>query len=320
MSQLDVRSARLEQPSSAQTARGIEYWTVGRLARVVTMLFVAAIFVFPIVGFIAMAFRSEDGVSTGAGGFLGLGDVSLSNVVHNWSQVNGFGPNGGLFTQWILNSLFVAGGGALLGLVAALPAGYAMARLRFRFRRAILMTTLVTMVMPNTVLVIPLFLEVNAIGAVGELWPVLIIMGFFPFGVYLSYIHFMTTMPRELVEAARIDGLSEVAIFWRIGLPISRQAVVLVGFFAFVANWTNFFLPLALLSSNQDNNTLSIGIQQLIGASPLFNPTVAAGLDVKLYMPQLALATFISMLPLLVVFVGAQKYLIRGETVGAVKG
>jgi multiple sugar transport system permease protein len=308
MSRLDVRSAR------------VEYWTVGRLARVVTMLFVAAIFVFPIVGFIAMAFRSEHGVDTGAGGFLGLGDVSWSNVVHNWSQVNGFGPNGGLFTQWILNSLFVAGGGALLGLAAALPAGYAMARLRFRFRRVILMITLVTMVMPNTVLVIPLFLEVNAIGAVGELWPVLIIMGFFPFGVYLSYIHFMTTMPRELVEAARIDGLSEVAIFWRIGLPISRQAVVLVGFFAFVANWTNFFLPLALLSSNQDNNTLSIGIQQLIGASPLFNPTVAAGLDVKLYMPQLALATFISMLPLLIVFVGAQKYLIRGETVGAVKG
>ncbi|TQR87354.1 carbohydrate ABC transporter permease [Mycobacterium hodleri] len=320
MSQLDVRPAPIEHPGPDPKGRGADQWTVGRLARVATMLFVAAIFVFPIVGFIAMAFRSERGVDTGAGGFLGLGDVSWGNVVHNWSQVNGFGPNGGLFTQWILNSLFVAGGGALLGLVAALPAGYAMARLRFRFRRVILMITLVTMVMPNTVLVIPLFLEVNAIGAVGELWPVLIIMGFFPFGVYLSYIHFMTTMPRELVEAARIDGLSEVAIFWRIGLPISKQAVVLVGFFAFVANWTNFFLPLALLSSNQDNNTLSIGIQQLIGASPLFNPTVAAGLDVKLYMPQLALATFISMLPLLIVFVGAQKYLIRGETVGAVKG
>jgi multiple sugar transport system permease protein len=320
MSQLDVRSAPPSQAGTAQPERGIEHWTVGRLARVTTMLFVAAVFVFPIVGFIAMSFRSERGVDAGAGGFLGLGDVSWSNVVYNWSQVNGFGPDGGLFTQWILNSLFVAGGGALLGLVAALPAGYAMARLRFRFRRAILMVTLVTMVMPNTVLVIPLFLEVNAIGAVGELWPVLIIMGFFPFGVYLSYIHFMTTMPRELVEAARIDGLSEVAIFWRIGLPISRQAVVLVGFFAFVANWTNFFLPLALLSSNQNNNTLSIGIQQLIGASPLFNPTVAAGLDVKLYMPQLALATFISMLPLLIVFIGAQKYLIRGETVGAVKG
>jgi multiple sugar transport system permease protein len=145
-------------------------------------------------------------------------------------------------------------------------------------------------------------------------------MGFFPFGVYLSYIHYSTTMPRELVEAARVDGLGEVGIFCRIALPISKQAVVLVAFFAFVANWTNFFLPLALLSSRQDNQTVSIGLQQLIGASPLFNPTVAAGLDVKLYMPQLALATFLSMLPLLAVFLGAQRYLMRGETLGAVKG
>jgi multiple sugar transport system permease protein len=307
-------------PRTGRRRRGIESWSAGRLARVVTMLFVAAIFIFPIVGFVAMAFRSTEGVAAGSGGFLGLGDVSLSNARFSWSQVNGFGPDGGLFTKWMINSLVLATSGAALAVIAALPAGYAMARLRFRLRRTMLLITLVTMVMPNTVLVIPLFLEVNAVGAVGELWPVALIMGFFPFGVYLSYIHFMTTMPKELVEAARMDGLSEVSVFLRIALPISKQAAVLVTFFAFVANWTNFFLPLALLSSNQDNNTVSIGLQQLIGASPLFNPTVAAGLDVKLYMPQLALATFISMIPLLLVFLGAQKYLIRGETVGAVKG
>jgi multiple sugar transport system permease protein len=218
------------------------------------------------------------------------------------------------------NSLFVSVGGALLAVLAAIPAGYALARLRFRFRKTVLVVTLITMVIPNTVLVIPLFLEVSAIGAVGELWPVLVIMGFFPFGVYLSYIHFMTTMPAELVEAARIDGLGEIAIFFQVGLPISKQAVALVAFFSFVANWANFFLPLALLSSNQSNKTISIGLQELIGASPLFNPTVAAGLDVKLYMPQLALATVISMLPLLLLFIGAQRYLMSGQTVGAVKG
>lgn len=308
-------------PRAGGGRTGVGAWSVGRLARVVTMLFVASIFVLPIVGFIAMAFRSHENVVADRDGFLGLGGVSWDNVVFSWSQVNGFGPGGGgLFTQWMTNSLIVAGGGALIAVVAALPAGYALARLRFRLRKAMLVVTLVTMVMPNTVLVIPLFLEVNAVGAVGELWPVTLIMGFFPFGVYLSYIHFMTNMPTELVEAARIDGLHEVAIFARIAVPISKQAVVLVGFFAFVANWTNFFLPLALLSSNQENKTVSIGLQELIGASPLFNPTVAAGLDVKLYMPQLALATFISMLPLLAVFLGAQRYLIRGETVGAVKG
>lgn len=300
---------------------GSSKWTPGRLARVATMLFVATLFIVPIIGFIAMAFRDNDSVQAGSDGFLGLGGMSWDNVVYSWSQVNGFGPNGGgLFVQWMGNSLFVSVGGALLAVLAAVPAGYALARLRFRFRRTVLVVTLITMVIPNTVLVIPLFLEVSAIGAVGELWPVLVIMGFFPFGVYLSYIHFMTTMPAELVEAARIDGLGEIAIFFQVGLPISKQAVALVAFFSFVANWANFFLPLALLSSDQNNKTISIGLQELIGASPLFNPTVAAGLDVKLYMPQLALATVISMLPLLILFIGAQRYLMSGQTVGAVKG
>ena len=319
---LTTRPPRLSRvPRTEDHPVGSSKWTPGRIARIATMLFVATLFIVPIIGFIAMAFRDNDSVQAGTDGFLGLGGVSWDNVVYSWSQVNGFGPNGGgLFVQWMGNSLFVSVGGALLAVLAAIPAGYALARLRFRFRKTVLVVTLITMVIPNTVLVIPLFLEVSAIGAVGELWPVLVIMGFFPFGVYLSYIHFMTTMPSELVEAARIDGLGEIAIFFQVGLPISKQAVALVAFFSFVANWANFFLPLALLSSNQSNKTISIGLQELIGASPLFNPTVAAGLDVKLYMPQLALATVISMLPLLLLFIGAQRYLMSGQTVGAVKG
>lgn len=307
--------------NSAPGVVGAKHWTVGRIARITVMVIIAAAFILPIIGFIAMAFRSQEGVLAGTDGFLGLGGMSWDNVVFSWSQINGFGPgDGGLFTRWVGNSLVVAVIGGVLALVAALPAGYALARLRFRGRKVMLFATLLAMVMPNTVLVIPLFLEVNAIGAVGQLWPVAVIMGFFPFGTYLVYIHFMTTMPQELVEAARIDGLSEIATFFYVALPISKQVIALVAFFSFVANWTNFFLPLALLTSNQENKTISIGIQELIGASPLFNATVAAGLDVKLYMPQLALATFLSMIPLLIVFLTAQRFLIRGQTVGAVKG
>lgn len=315
-----MTSARIDRET--HDIVGSRRWSPGRIARVATMSLVAAAFIFPIVGFLVVAFRSDAGLAAGTGGFLGLGDVSWSNVVHSWGQIMGFGgaDNRGVFLQWMGNSLFVSVGGALLAVAAAIPAGYALARLRFRFRRTVLVVTLLTMVMPNTVLVIPLFLEVNAVGAIGQLWPVLVIMGFYPFGVYLSYIHFMTTMPPELVEAARIDGLGEVAIFFQVATPISRQAIALVTFFSFVANWTNFFLPLALLTSNFNAKTVSIGIQDLIGSSPLFNPTTAAGLDVKLYMPELALATFITMLPLLAVFIGAQRFLMRGQTVGAVKG
>ena len=300
---------------------GSSKWNPGRVARIVVMTVIAAAFLLPIIGFIALAFGSQENIEAGRSGFLGLAGMSWDNIVYSWNQITGFGPgNGGLFQQWMLNSVIVAVGGAALALIAAVPAGYAFARLRFRFRKTFLMATLLAMVMPNTVLVIPIFLEVSAVNAVGQLWPVAVIMGFFPFGVYLSYIHFMTTMPHELVEAARIDGLSEIRTFFLIGLPISKQAIALVAFFSFVANWTNFFLPLALLTSSQQNKTISIGIQELIGASPLFNATVAAGLDVKLYLPQLALATVISMIPLLVMFIGAQRFLVRGQTIGAVKG
>lgn len=314
----------LSAPSrmSSHRADNVRRWDAGRIARVVFMSIVALAFLYPLVGFFTVALRSDDGVANGTGGFLGLGGISWTGIQHSWGQIFAYGgadtPH--VYITWLLNTILVAVGGGILALLAALPSGYALARLRFRFKRLILIITLLAMVMPNTVLVIPLFLEVNAVNAVGELWPVAVIMGFFPFGVYLSYIHFRTAMPHELVEAARIDGLGEIAIFLQVALPISRQAIALVAFFSFVANWTNFFLPLALLTSSFGTQTISVGIQSLISSSPLFNPTTAAGLSVKLYMPELALATAISTIPLLIVFIVAQRFLIRGQTLGAVKG
>ncbi len=303
-------------------ARVVRRWDAGRVARIAFMSIVALTFLYPLVGFFTVAFRTDSGVADRTGGFLGLGGISLSGIMHSWGQIIAYGGSDTphVYLTWIGNTLIVAIGGGVLALVAALPTGYALARLRFRGKKLVLIITLLAMVMPNTVFVIPLFLEVNAVNAVGKLWPVAVIMGFFPFGVYLSYIHFRTAMPFELVEAARIDGLGEIAIFRRIALPISKQAVALVAFFSFVANWTNFFLPLALLTSSFGTQTISVGIQSLISSSPLFNPTTAAGLSVKLYMPELALATVVSTVPLLIVFIVAQRFLIRGQTLGAVKG
>jgi multiple sugar transport system permease protein len=312
-------SAITGRPARVGTVRR---WDAGRIARVAFMTFVALALLYPLVGFFAVALQSDSGVAANSGGFLGFGNISFAAIQHSWSEIFAYGgldtPH--VYVTWLGNTVFVAVTGGVLALIAAVPSGYALARLRFRFQRTILVITLLAMVMPNTVLVIPLFLEANAVSAVGELWPVAVFMGFFPFGVYLSYIHFRTAMPHELVEAARIDGLSEVGIFIRVALPISKQAVALVAFFSFVANWTNFFLPLALLTSSFSGQTISVGIQSLISSSPLFNPTAAAGTPIKLYMPELALATAISTIPLLIVFIVAQRFLIRGQTLGAVKG
>ena len=191
----------------------------GRIGRLVTLLVFAVGFGYPLLAFLAVSFRSDDG--TGLGGF------ALSNAWASWQTVLDF--NGGVFLRWLVNSVVVAGGGSLIAVLAGVPAGYAMARLRFAGRRLLRFVTLLTMVIPNTVLVIPIYLEVSAIDAINNIWVVALLMGFYPFGVYLAYIHFKTTLPTQMIEAARIDGLSEVSIFLQIALPVSKQAVALVG-------------------------------------------------------------------------------------------
>ncbi|HTJ38027.1 MAG TPA: carbohydrate ABC transporter permease [Dactylosporangium sp.] len=282
---------------------------IGRTGRVVTLLLFAVAFGYPLVAFLTVGFRHDDGG--------GLGALSLGNARANWDDVLAF--NNGVFLRWLANSVVVAGGGSLVAVLCALPAGYAIARLRFAGRRLVRFLTLLVMVVPNTVLVIPLYLEASAVGAVNNIWVVTLLMGFHPFGVYLSYIHFTTTLPMQMIEGARLDGLREADILLRIALPLSKQAVALVAFFSFVANWTNFFLPLVLLPLS-DTNTVSVGLQQLVSSSPLYDPTNASGLDVRLYAPQLALATLVTALPVLTVFVLAQRYLIRGQMLGALKG
>jgi multiple sugar transport system permease protein len=292
-------------------------WTTGRLLRVGTLGLVAVVFAVPIVTFILMSFRQEDAIGNVPGGIYAITGLSFDNLFRNLETILAF--NSGIYLNWLQNSLVVATAATALAVFTAVPAGYAIAKLRFPGRSVLRFVTLLTMVMPNTVLVIPLFLEVSAVGGIGQLWPVIMIMAFYPFGVYLAYIHFLTSLPRELIEAARIDGLNDIAIFVRIAVPLAKQAVALVVFFAFVANWTNYFLPLVLLPLSKQT-TISAGLPQMLGASPIFDPTTAAGLSVRLYMPQLALATTITIVPLVLLFIAAQRFLQRGAVVGAVKG
>jgi len=285
--------------------------SLGKFGRAL-LIVVGIFYLFVMVTFILAAFRTQAELYRSSV----FGRLSVGALGYDWSQLIGF--SGGIFLHWLGNTAIIAVGGALVAVAAALPAGYAMAVLEFRGRRVLLFLTLLTMVMPNTVLVIPLFLEVSTIGQLDRLWPVIVIMGFFPFGVYLAFIQYRTTLPIEVVEAARIDGSSEVGTFLRVGLPLAKQAVALVGFFAFVADWTNYFLPLVLLP-DAAQSTLPVGLGQLISSSQLFNPTAAAGLNVVIDMPELVLAAGIEMMPVLIIFLLAQRYLVRGTMVGAVR-
>jgi len=242
-------------------------------------------------------------------------------AVGGWSPFVGnvqqlFGFQDGAVMGWVGNSALYASGALVLTLLVSIPAGYALALTEFRFRKTIMIATLVVMLMPSTALVLPVFLEMNQLGLVGTAWSVILPFSFYPFGVYLTYIYFSTSIPRSLLSAARLDGCSELQVFLRVALPLATPVVALVAFFSFVQNWNNYFLPFVMLP---DSSTypMQVGLSTLLAAAPAFNPSAAGSSSVQL--PTLALATVISMLPVLVLFLFSQRFLVAGMTAGGSK-
>jgi multiple sugar transport system permease protein len=239
---------------------------------------------------------------------------SFGNVVRAWQHLTGF-ENGVLFT-WLRNSAVYAVGALVLTLLTSIPAGYALALSKFRGRKLLLSITMVVMIMPSAALVLPIFLELNLVGLVGTMWSIILPFSFYPFGVYLVYIYFATSLPRDLLAAARLDGAGEWQIFSRVALPLAKPVVGLVAFFSFVGNWNNFFLPyLVLPSSNQF--PIQVGLNQLLSSTPSFNPVAGAGLDIN--SPELAMAIIIAVLPVLVLFLFSQRTLVSGMLAGSTK-
>ncbi|KOG60484.1 MULTISPECIES: carbohydrate ABC transporter permease [Streptomyces] len=239
---------------------------------------------------------------------------SFGRIGDAWRHLFSF--EDGAVLVWLRNSAVYAGGSLLLTLVTSVPAGYALALTRFRGRKVLLAITLVTMIMPSATLVLPVFLELNAFHLIGTAWSVILPFSFYPFGVYLVYIYFATSLPRDLLAAARIDGCSERQLFIRIALPLAKPVIGLVAFFSFVGNWNNFFLPYLVLP-NSDQFPIQVGLNQLLSSTPSFNPVAGAGLNITI--PELALAIIIAILPVLVLFLFSQRTLVSGMLAGATK-
>lgn len=241
---------------------------------------------------------------------------SFSNFGHTFHHVITY--QGDLMLTWLKNSAIYSLGGTALALIAAIPAGYGLALTQFIGRRLLLAVTLVVMIMPAAALVLPLFLEADAVHLVGTVWSVILPFAFFPFGVYLSYIYFSSTIPKDLLAAARIDGASEWAVFRHIALRLARPIVALVAFFAFVADWNNYYLPFVMTYDNSQY-PVQIGLQILISSSPVFSPTAVGGGSSELYRPDLAMATLIAIVPVLIIFMISQRTLVQGMLAGATK-
>ncbi|AGL19186.1 integral membrane transport protein [Actinoplanes sp. N902-109] len=288
---------------------GLSGWSGRTIVTVMVAVFVL-FFAIPLVWLLLATTKTARGLTVGNPFSFG----SLGDLATNWDQLFAF--QDGAVTSWIGNSAVYAIGALVITLVASIPAGYALALTEFRFRRLLLVLTLIVMLIPNTALVLPIFLELNAVGLIGSPMSVILPMSFFPFGVYLTYIYFSTSIPRDLLAAARIDGCREFQVFTKIALPLAAPIVALVAFFSFVQNWNNFFLPFVMLPSS-DGYPVQVGLTSLLASTPAFNPSSAGAQSVQL--PTLALATVVSVLPVLIVFLVSQRFLVAGMTAGGTK-
>ncbi len=127
----------------------------------------------------------------------------------------------------------------------------------------LLWLTLITMLLPVSAMVLPLFLELNLAHLINTQWAVVLPAMFFPFGVYLSYVYYGSSLPGELVDAARVDGCSELRVFWNLALPLARPLLGLLAFISFNANWNNFFGPYVMLNNDKLYN-MPVGLNSVV--------------------------------------------------------
>ncbi len=296
-------------PSAPAPAR----W-LGRVLAIAVLAFFSLFFVFPLAWLLLAPTKSTTQLD-GLHGELPFSFGSFSQLAANWDHLVHFQES--IIWTWLGNSVFYSVAALVVTIVITIPAGYALAMTNFRLRRALLITTLMVMLIPNTALALPIFLELSAIHVFGSPLAVILPFSFFPFGVYLAYIYFSTTMSHDLLDAARIDGAGEFRVFTRIAMPLATPVIALVGFFNFVGNWNNYFLPFIMEPQTQQM-PIQVGLANLISSVETFNPTNVASTVISL--PQLALATLISVAPVLIVFLFSQRFLVTGLTAGATKG
>lgn len=227
----------------------------------------------------------------------GLSELTLDNFRGAWSEAGLGRP--------LINSILVTIAQAITNVLLAALAAYPLARMRFRGRSLIFVLILSTMMIPEQVIVVPLFRTVVAMGLYDSLIAVVLPFSVTAFGIFLCRQAFMS-IPSSLEEAARIDGAGSLRIWWHIMLPLSRPALATLAVFSVIAAWSNLLWPLIVLQ-DQQNFTLPVAINQLLGVFATNVRYAYAG-------------SVLAILPILVFYLLAQRWLVRGLLAGSVKG
>ena len=275
------------------------------------LIFFAVISIIPMAWLLLASSKTDPELSTRNP----LAFGSFKGYINAWNNLTFF--DNGVIGKWVINSVLYNIAIVIIATITASLAGFVISASRIKFKKTFLISTLIMMLLPPVALVIPLFVLMDKVGLVDNPWSVILISSLYPFGAFLSYIYYSTTIPPELYESARLDGCSDWQLYTRIAFPLSGALLGLLAFFAFIGNWANYFMPYVMLYSGE-NYTLPLGLGFLFSSTPAINPGVGAT-SVPIYKPEIALAGALIAFPIMVMFLISQKRLIRGMLAGSIK-
>jgi multiple sugar transport system permease protein len=288
------------------------------VARHAVLLLGAAIILLPFAYMLSVSFKAPDEITSGAGGFFGLQAPMVDQlcaiasggsdgcwmlpVAHNYLKALTDNP----LPRYLLNGVIVTASIFLLQIIIALPCAYALAKLKFWGREAVFAMVLFCLLVPVHAIGIPLYLMLAKLGLLNSYAALVLPWTISVFGIFLMRQFFMS-VPDDLVDAARMDGMTEFSIIWRVMVPSAIPALTAFAIFSVVAHWNDYFWPRIVITGNQNLFTPPLGIREFRN-----------GIDGNQYGPLMATACII-VVPLVAAFLVAQRRFIEGITLTGMK-
>jgi len=260
-----------------------------------TLLFIGGLMMIsPLLFMFSTSFKSADQVYD-------LRLIPAAPTIENYIKVLADGR----FMRWFFNSMLVATIVTVSNCFFDSLVGYTLAKFEFRGRYFIFLAILSTLMIPTEMLVIPWYLMSSQLGWLDSYWGIMFPGMMTAFGTFLMK-QFFETVPNDFIEAARVDGLNEFQIWWKVALPLVTPALSALAIFTFLGNWTAFFWPL-IVTTSKELYTLPVGLSSF---------AVEQQIQWEMIMTGAAIAT----LPTLIVFLVLQRYIVRGVMLAGLKG
>lgn len=276
---------------------------LGKITTHSILIFVSLLSIFPFIWLISTSLKGAGENIFAYPPILIPQDLTFENYIGVWNKVNLLG--------YFINSIIVAGGTVLLNLILSSMAAYPLARMEFKGKKITFFAILATIMIPFQAIMLPVYLITiklnlidtvnNVAGYIGLIMPFAVSA----FGIFLMRQAFLT-IPREMEEAAIVDGCNVFQLFWKVLLPMVKPSLAVLAIFTFIGSWGEFLWP-SIVLTKEALYTLPVGVNNLQGMFSSNWRFIAAG-------------SIISIIPIIIFFLSMQKYFISGENDGAVKG